>query len=185
MWPRHPDNGRARRIAAAGGRTYVHGVPLISRTSKLDQWRGWIGLGIAAASLLWSVFTYAVPALGLTEAGGTDQTAAEGGVNAVEGIRAFQQGAAELPWWVLLGIWCVEAAATAFIFTFCDTVIRDRGFHVRLRGPLRVAAGVVTSTHLFAFHLWFFAERLKPPGVAASVAASAVVVYWLWKRGRD
>ena len=178
--------GAARSgLPPPGDRAYLHGVPLISRTSRLDKWRGWIGLGIAAASLLWSVFTYVVPALKLTGAGGTDQTSASGGIDAVSGITKFQEAAVQLPWWVLVGIWCVEAAATAFMFTFCDALIRDRGFHVRLKGVLRLAAGVVTSTHLFVFHLWFFWDRLRSPGVAASVVFSAAVVYWLWKRGRD
>ncbi|GLZ79755.1 hypothetical protein Afil01_45620 [Actinorhabdospora filicis] len=150
-------------------------------TPLVDRLRGWIGVAIAVASLAWSVFVYLVPTLGLRGAGGTDKTATEGGVDAVLGIAGFRHATVDLPWWTVVGVWVVEACATAFVFLLCDQLVRDRSFPWRLQKPTRIAVGVITSTHLFGFHLWFFWPRLTSAGIAASIVASVVVIVMLRK----
>lgn len=144
---------------------------------KLEGLRGWVGVGIAFSSLAWSMLTF------LVERGFFQADAKTSGPlgRDMAGIIRFRDATTDLPFWMVVGVWAVEAAATVTVVWLCDWMLRDGRFSWKLKERLRVVAGAITSTHLFVFHLWFFWPRLTQAGIAASVFASGVVVVLLWR----
>ena len=150
---------------------------------KLEDARRWAAVAIGFMSLAWSVLAYFLPATAANP--GAEGTAGSGHtVAAPAGVGAVRAATVDLPWWAVIAVWAVEAAATVAVFWVCEQLLYDGRFFSKPRYGLRVLVGAVTASHLFVFHLWLFWPRLTAPGVAASVLASGIIVFRLWRWAR-